>query len=141
MMETDRRQCTVELVVPFHDVDPMQVVWHGHYLKYFEIARARLFDQSGIDLYDFHARTGHLFPIVRTSTKHIFPLRYRDRFLVTAKLVEIRRKIVVDFELRLAEDSTLCARGRSEQVAIRSGDFQLEIAIPRELRQAFGGEV
>ena len=28
--------------VPFHDVDLMEVVWHGHYAKYFEIARCAL---------------------------------------------------------------------------------------------------
>jgi acyl-CoA thioester hydrolase len=29
----------VELDVPFHDVDLQRVVWHGHYYKYFEVAR------------------------------------------------------------------------------------------------------
>jgi acyl-CoA thioester hydrolase len=29
----------VEVVVPFFDVDSMDVVWHGHYVKYLEIAR------------------------------------------------------------------------------------------------------
>ena len=29
----------VIIEVPFHDVDTMNVVWHGHYLKYFEIPR------------------------------------------------------------------------------------------------------
>ena len=35
----------VMIEVPFHDVDTMNVVWHGHYLKYFEIARCKLLDQ------------------------------------------------------------------------------------------------
>ena len=35
----------VIIEVPFHDVDTMNVVWHGHYLKYFEIARCKLLDQ------------------------------------------------------------------------------------------------
>ena len=30
---------SVEITVPFHDVDMMEVVWHGHYTKYFEVAR------------------------------------------------------------------------------------------------------
>ena len=30
-------QAEVVIEVPFHDVDIMNVVWHGHYLKYFEI--------------------------------------------------------------------------------------------------------
>ena len=31
--------------VPFHDVDVMRVAWHGHYVKYFEIARCALLDK------------------------------------------------------------------------------------------------
>ncbi|PJA39535.1 MAG: 4-hydroxybenzoyl-CoA thioesterase, partial [Lysobacterales bacterium CG_4_9_14_3_um_filter_62_6] len=26
----------IELTPAFHDLDPMVVVWHGHYFKYFE---------------------------------------------------------------------------------------------------------
>lgn len=32
-------QAEIELQVPFFDVDMMEVVWHGHYVKYFEEAR------------------------------------------------------------------------------------------------------
>ncbi len=138
-MPTPRR-CEVELIVPFHDVDAMQVVWHGHYLKYFEIARGLLFDRAGIDLYKYHAETGFLFPVTRTQVKHIHPLRYRDRFICTAWVSELRRKIVVDFEIRLVEGNTLCARGRTEQVAIRSRDFKLELSVPEYIRKAFEGD-
>ena len=37
-----------DMVVPFFDLDPMQVVWHGHYYKYMELARTEL---PSIDLY------------------------------------------------------------------------------------------
>jgi acyl-CoA thioester hydrolase len=138
MSQANLHRCEVELVVPFHDVDAMQVVWHGHYLKYFEIARALLFDQAGIDLYKYHAESGFLFPVVRTQIKHIHPLRYRDRFVCAASVADLKRKIVVDFEIRLAEGGTLCARGRTEQVAIRSRDFKLELSVPEYIRKALG---
>ena len=32
-------EAEVELEVEFHDVDAMEVAWHGHYVKYFERAR------------------------------------------------------------------------------------------------------
>ncbi|WP_368860434.1 acyl-CoA thioesterase, partial [Klebsiella pneumoniae] len=35
----------VSITVPFHDVDAMEVVWHGNYFRYFEIAREALLDQ------------------------------------------------------------------------------------------------
>ena len=44
------------LKVPFHDADPMQVVWHGNYIKYFEIARDGLLDEAGVDLQSFFCR-------------------------------------------------------------------------------------
>ena len=31
-----------EITIPFFDLDPMNVVWHGNYIKYFEIARCNL---------------------------------------------------------------------------------------------------
>ena len=40
-------QAEIELVVPFFDVDMMEVVWHGHYVKYFEEARCALLDKLG----------------------------------------------------------------------------------------------
>ena len=39
-------EASVRLKVPFHDVDTMQVVWHGHYLKYFEQARQVLAEKK-----------------------------------------------------------------------------------------------
>ena len=35
-------EAAIEVEVPFHDVDAMTVAWHGHYLKYFELARTQL---------------------------------------------------------------------------------------------------
>jgi acyl-CoA thioester hydrolase len=35
-----------EILVPFFDVDTMNVVWHGHYVKYLEVARCALARQD-----------------------------------------------------------------------------------------------
>ena len=48
----------LERTVPFHDVDPMGLVWHGHYLKYLDEARMALFDRSGLDLYNLVGMDG-----------------------------------------------------------------------------------
>ena len=47
-----------EIVVPFFDVDSMHIVWHGHYVKYLEVARCALLDRLGgrrLPIY-FHSR-------------------------------------------------------------------------------------
>ena len=46
----DKKTFEVKISVPFYDLDPMQIVWHGNYLNYFELARAGLFQRYGVDL-------------------------------------------------------------------------------------------
>ena len=124
------RQASVEMTVPFHDLDPMQVVWHGNHLKYFEAARQKLFDDSGVDLYRVAVDSGFLFPIVKTTVKYVHPLRFRDRIEVRAQLMDAQRRIVLRFEILRLEDGQVCARATSEQVAVRMEDQSLLFSIP-----------
>jgi acyl-CoA thioester hydrolase len=128
----------VTLKVPFYDLDPMQIVWHGNYLKYFDIARSELFDHLGVDLFAYHDKTRYIFPIIRTAVKHIRPLKRGDEFVCRATVKEARTKIVVLFEVRLVKDGTLCARGSTEQVAVREPEMEMEFTIPEEISRALG---
>lgn len=133
-----RKYCEITRSVPFYDLDPIQVVWHGNYLNYFEDARVALFDQNGIDLFDFYKKTSIIFPITKTASKHIHPLRYRDEFICKATMVDARFKLVVDFEIRMASDGKICTRGRTEQVAVKTPEMEIQFAIPDEIRLALG---
>jgi acyl-CoA thioester hydrolase len=125
----------VTLQVQFHDLDPLQVVWHGNYFKYFETARFGLFEKCGVDLHLYHRDTNYIFPIVKTSTKHLFPLRHRDIFVCRASLREARFKIVMDFEIRLADTHRVCTTGRSEQVTVKVPEMEMQFMIPAEIRE------
>jgi len=138
-MDIDKHKShEMQYKVPFYDLDPMQMVWHGNYLKYFDIARFELFDTLGIDLLSYFEKTNYLFPITKTSTKHIVPLRYKDEFKCRATVVEAHYKIVVDFEIRLVKNNQICAKGRSEQVAVKYPEVEIMFEIPDDIRKAFG---
>jgi len=137
-MIRSHHSCEILQRVPFYDLDPMQIVWHGNYVHYFENARVALFAQLGVDLFEFYKRTQCLFPIVKTSTKHIYPLRYGDEFICKASVVEGKTKIVVDFEIRLKSDERLCTRGRTEQIAVKAPDMEIMFTVPDEIRKALG---
>lgn len=124
--------------VAFYDLDPIQVVWHGNYLNYFENARTALFNENRIDLYEFYVREGIVFPIIKTSTKHIIPLRYHDEFICRATIVDARVKIVVDFEIRKVDSPQVCTRGRTEQVAVKTPEMEMLFSVPEEIRKALG---
>ena len=37
------KDADIRMEVPFHDIDILGIVWHGHYNKYFELARTALY--------------------------------------------------------------------------------------------------
>jgi acyl-CoA thioester hydrolase len=130
---------SVTLKVPYYDVDPMQIVWHGNYLKYFDVARHALFRESGVDLHSYTENSRYVFPVVRSVIKHVSPLRFDDEFTCTALLKEARVRIVLDFEIKLVSNGRLCATGRSEQVAVRLPEMEMVFQIPEEIQKALSG--
>lgn len=137
-MKEKQKSFEVKIKIPFFDLDPMQIVWHANYLNYFEIARAALFEHNGIDLYSFFEKYQLIFPIIKTSTKHVLPLRHNDEIICKATLVDAYVKLIVDFEIRKATDGKICTRGRTEQVAVKIPGMEMLFSMPEEIRRAFG---
>ena len=126
----------IKLRVPFHDLDPLQMVWLGNYLKYFDIARFGLFKQAGVDLYQFSVKQRIIFPVTRFSVKHIVPLRFDDEFICKATVIEAVYKIAIDFEIRLSENGRVCTRGKSEQLSVKLPEMEMQFEIPGEITRA-----
>jgi acyl-CoA thioester hydrolase len=124
--------------VPFHDLDPLQIVWHGNYLKYFDIARFGLFKQAGLDLYQYFLDRQLIFPVTRSSAKHIVPLRYDDAFVCRATVTEAVYKISISFEIRLTGNGQICTRGKSEQVAVKMPEMEMQFEVPGDITAALG---
>ena len=131
---------SVTLKVPYYDVDLMQIVWHGNYLKYFEVARQALFKKCGVDMQHYTEDTRYVFPVVRSMIKHISPLRFDDEFICTAVLKEARVKIVLDFEIKLVSNGKVCAKGWTEQVAVLLPEMEMVFQIPEETQKALYGD-
>jgi acyl-CoA thioester hydrolase len=131
---------SVRMTVPYYDVDIMQIVWNGHYFKYFETARQTLFNECGLNLLNYAKTAGYTFPVVRSRIKHIRPLRLDDEFICTAILREARIRIVLDFVITLASNGLVCAKGQSEQVALRLPEMELTLLIPEEIQKALYGK-
>jgi acyl-CoA thioester hydrolase len=123
--------------VPFHHLDPLGIVWHGRYLEYVDEARLELFNRCGIDLYTLAGNNGGcVYPVVRTVTKHVAPLRLAEQFEVYARVLAAKYKIVLGFQIRKTPGGELCFRAESEQVALRLPDWTLEYHIPAPVAQA-----
>jgi acyl-CoA thioester hydrolase len=97
------------LDVAFHDTDLMQVVWHGHYLKYLENARWKLMDEIGFG-YEAMVASGFLWPIIDVHVRYVRIARFGDRLNVRASLVEWESRLGVHY---LVTDARWCCRRNS----------------------------
>jgi acyl-CoA thioester hydrolase len=124
-----RRQATgtaavsIQLEVPFHDVDALGIVWHGHYYKYLELARTALLRGCQLDGRDLR---GLGFGI-ESRCRHVAPLRYGDIAGVSAWFRDIKHRICIQYEIVRAADGVRAARGETILATVtREGDLLLE---------------
>ncbi len=88
----------IDLEVPFHDVDAMNIVWHGHYLKYLELARTALMRSRDLDISQLVA-AGYRQVVIDTHCRHVFPLHYGDKFRVHAWFHDVQNRLNIRFEI------------------------------------------
>lgn len=124
-------ETAVEVEVPFHDVDALGVVWHGHYFKYLELARTKLLGGRALDGPELLV-TGYRFYIVESRCRHVHPLRYRDKAEVTAWLEEWEHRIVVAYEIQNLTSGRRCARARTTLATV-DAEGSLLMDTPRAL--------
>lgn len=124
----------VEIEVPFHDVDVMQVVWHGHYVKYFEIGRCALLRRFDYD-YRQMEESGYLWPVVDFHLKYVRPARYGQRIVVRAELLEYENRLKMGYEIRDAESGERLTSGSTIQVAVDGASNELQFISPAVLIQ------
>ncbi len=120
---------TTEVVVPFHDVDLMSVVWHGHYLKYLENARWALMDRLGYG-YEVMVASGYLWPIIETHVRYVRASKFGDRLDVTASLVEWQNRLAINYLITNSATRARVARARTVQVAVDRATGELQFVSP-----------
>ena len=102
----------VDFEVPFHDVDVLQIVWHGHYYKYMELGRTALLRARGLDVADIRA-LGHRLLLVDSHCRHTFPLQYADRARVSAWFASVAPRLVIAYRIRNLTHDRCAARGQT----------------------------
>lgn len=122
---------SADLKIPFHDLDPGNVVWHGRYFKYFERARSVLFEGIGYSFKEM-AESGFLWPVVKTNVRYVRPLVLDQKICVTAFLKEWELRLVVDYEIVDVQGVT-CTRARTVQAPVDATTHELVLGSPEIL--------
>lgn len=119
----------VSIPVRFSEVDSLRIVWHGHYIKYFEEGREAFGRKYGLGyLQVFENKL--LTPIVHTSCDYKKPLEYGDVVVVETKYVDCdAAKLIFEFTVFKEKTMEIVAEGKSIQVFLDT-NFELLLTIP-----------
>lgn len=121
--------------VRFSEVDAMQIVWHGEYVRYFEDGRQAFGRQYGFDYCDFFDN-GFTTPIVELNVQYKRPLTFGEEAIVETRYIACdAAKIIFDYTVYRADDMSVAATGSSTQVFMNSERNELELNTPEFYRQ------
>lgn len=119
-----------DYTVEFYDVDPMNVVWHGNYIRFFEMARSVLLDQIQYN-YDEMKASGYVWPVVDFRIKYIRPMFLRTKYRIEATLVEFENRMKINYQIKDFKTHQVLTKATSIQVAIKEGQTHMEFATPK----------
>jgi len=137
MSEPWQLSAEVDVTVPFHDVDMMAVAWHGHYLRYIELARCALLDRIDYNYPQMEA-SGYLWPVIDVRMKYIAPLRFGQTVRVRATLVEYQHRLKIDYLLYDPQSGKRTSKGYTVQVAVSKQSGEMSLASPQVLLDKLG---
>jgi len=107
---------TTQVRVRFQEVDSMRIVWHGHYLTYFEDARRAFGRRYGLD-YPVFLENNIGAPVVSVWVDFLSPAMGNDVLEVEARLYKSEgAQLEFSYEVKRAETGVLLASGGSLQV-------------------------
>jgi acyl-CoA thioester hydrolase len=118
--------------VEFHDLDPMQVVWHGHYARFLESARAEL---MGLIDYNYPqmVASGYAWPIVDMRIKYVKPLRFAQKVRIVAELKEYEFRLRIAYRLSDAATGERTTKAETVQLPVEIATGELVFGSPPAL--------
>lgn len=119
-----------EIIVRFNEADPLGIVWHGHYLRYFEDGREAFGKKYGVSYMDFYHQ-GFAVPLVSVHCDYKKPLRFGDTLTVQTKFISSpAAKLRFEYKIFEKGKTHIVAEGYSLQVFVDVKGFELQLITP-----------
>ena len=126
-----------ETKVQFFDLDPMEVVWHGHYVKYLEIVRCVLLDTIDYN-YAAMKASGYVWPVIDMHVRYIAPAAYGQRLKLRAEIVEWENRLKIAYLIHDAQSGRRLSRATTTQVAVAIATQEMCFVSPAVLFEKLG---
>ena len=120
----------IEVLVRFNEADPLGIVWHGHYIRYFEDGREAFGNMHHLGYLEVY-KLGFVIPVVSVQCDFKRSLRYGDKVIVETKFIPTdAAKLKFTYRLFNAASGELVATGSSIQVFLSKEDSLLQLSNP-----------
>ena len=103
--------------VEFYDLDPMDVVWHGNYVKYLEVARCDMLSKLGYTYIDMK-NDGYAYPVATMEMKYIKPCTFGQELKVVSIVEELEPALVIKYVIFDNKTGEKMFKAKTMQIAV-----------------------
>ena len=98
------------LTVRYYECDPMGIVHHAEYVRYFECARDKMISEMGYSMQDC-AADNIAFPVSSIDLKYHRPAKFDDVLRITAEIKEMPMARLKVHQQIFNQNGDLCVEG------------------------------
>lgn len=120
--------------VEFYDLDPMDVVWHGNYVKYLEVARCDMLSKLGYTYVDMR-NDGYAYPVATMEMKYIKPCTFGQELKVVSIVEEIEPALVIKYVIFDNKTGEKMFKAKTMQIAVDINTRKTVYEAPENLKK------
>jgi acyl-CoA thioester hydrolase len=127
-------EASAEATPQFYDLDPMNIVWHGHYPRFLELGRVAVMDKIRYG-YDEMVESGYAWPIIDMRMRYARPMRLAVPVVITAGIIEWENILRIIYSIRERDSKERVMRATTSQVALTITTSEMQWVAPPVLRE------
>lgn len=120
--------------VEFYDLDPMDVVWHGNYVKYLEVARCDMLSKLGYTYVDMK-NDDYAYPVATMEMKYIKPCTFGQELKVVSIVEEIEPALVIKYVIFDNKTGEKMFKAKTMQIAVDINTRKTVYDAPENLKK------
>ena len=120
--------------VEFYDLDPMDVVWHGNYVKYLEVARCDMLSKLGYTYIDMK-NDGYAYPVATMEMKYIKPCTFGQELKVVSIVEELEPALVIKYVIFDNKTGEKMFKAKTMQIAVDINTRKTVYEAPENLKK------
>ena len=133
----ERLSCEIEITPAFYDIDVMEIVYHGNYVRFLELARSALLAKFDYD-YPRMRDSGFGWPVVDMRLKYVRPATFGQNLKIRATITEWENRLRIDYLISDALTGTKVNTAYTIQVAVNMATREMCFVCPPVLWERLG---